>query len=168
MAATAINSRDIRFEPGEAQTFALRFVTGKKVSGNYGPRMLFTTTDERKIWLDAEEGQELERELAKLNVLAEDQVRVTKIRRRGGFSWDVEPVKTAREATPVTPQAQEKRSSTDSNLSPAAARMCAAFLVAIDAIAEAQACADRRGLKITFTSEDVRATAISAYIGGGR
>jgi hypothetical protein len=49
--------------------------------------------------------------------------------------------------------------------------MCAAFMVAIDAVGEAQAYADRKGLKITFTSEDVRATAISAYISdckGGR
>jgi hypothetical protein len=35
---------------------------------------------------------------------------------------------------------------------------------AIDAVAAAQGYADTKGLKVTFTSEDVRATAISCYI----
>ena len=38
------------------------------------------------------------------------------------------------------------------------------FLAAIDAIAEAQKYADAQGLKVTFTSDDVRAAAISVFI----
>ena len=44
------------------------------------------------------------------------------------------------------------------------ARMMACFMAAVDAVAEAQTYADRRGLKVTFTSEDVRSCAISCYI----
>ena len=43
-----------------------------------------------------------------------------------------------------------------------------AFLSAIDAITEAQAYANRKGLGITFTAEDIRCCAISAYINTGR
>lgn len=53
-------------------------------------------------------------------------------------------------------------------ITPAAARLCASFMAAIDAVGEAQTYADRRGLKITFTSEDVRSTAISCYISACR
>ena len=42
--------------------------------------------------------------------------------------------------------------------------MMACFMTAIDSVAEAQQYADRRGLKVTFTSEDVRSVAISCYI----
>jgi len=49
---------------------------------------------------------------------------------------------------------------------PAAAtsKLMACFMTSIDSVAEAQAYADRRGLKVTFTSEDVRACAITCYI----
>lgn len=47
-------------------------------------------------------------------------------------------------------------------------RMMACFMAAIDAVAEAQSYADRRGLKVTFTSEDVRSCAISCYIQCGK
>jgi hypothetical protein len=43
-------------------------------------------------------------------------------------------------------------------------KLMACFMQAIDAVAEAQIYADRRNLKVTFTSEDVRATAISCWI----
>ena len=48
------------------------------------------------------------------------------------------------------------------------ARMMGCFMAAIDALVESQAYADRRGLKVTFTSEDVRSVAISCYIQCGK
>jgi hypothetical protein len=42
------------------------------------------------------------------------------------------------------------------------------FMQAIDAIQEAQSYANRKGLGITFSSEDVRATAISCWIQCGK
>jgi hypothetical protein len=48
----------------------------------------------------------------------------------------------------------------------------ACFMAAIDAVAEAQTYCGRKGLGITFNSEDIRATAISCWIscrdGGAR
>ena len=43
-------------------------------------------------------------------------------------------------------------------------KLMACFMQAIDALTEAQVYCTRKGLRITFTSEDVRATAISCYI----
>ena len=46
-------------------------------------------------------------------------------------------------------------------ITPQSTTLMACFMQAIDAVAEAQAYCGRKGLGITFTSEDVRATAIS-------
>jgi hypothetical protein len=52
------------------------------------------------------------------------------------------------------------------------AKLMACFMQAIDAVAEAQTYCCRKGLGITFTSEDIRATAITCWIssrdGGAR
>jgi hypothetical protein len=50
------------------------------------------------------------------------------------------------------------------SIPPGTARLMACFMQAIDAVAEAQTYCCRKGLGITFTSEDVRATAISCWI----
>ena len=47
---------------------------------------------------------------------------------------------------------------------PQSARMMACFLAAIDAVSEAQAYAKRKGLGITFSSENVTSAALSCYI----
>jgi hypothetical protein len=65
----------------------------------------------------------------------------------------------------VHPEQQQQHSSP----APAATnhvggKLMSCFMSAIDAIAEAQTYATRKGLGITFTAEDVRAAAISAYI----
>lgn len=58
------------------------------------------------------------------------------------------------------------------NITPAnpaiCAKLMAAFAASIDALAEAQAYAQRRGLAIIFTSEDARCVAISAFIEASR
>lgn len=47
---------------------------------------------------------------------------------------------------------------------PATARLMSCFAMSVDAIQEAQQYAHRKGLGVTFSSEDVRATAISCWI----
>jgi hypothetical protein len=65
-------------------------------------------------------------------------------------------------AAPVTPATPN----------PASAKMMACFMAAIDAVSEAQAYATRKGLGITFSSENVTSAALSCYINdcrnGGR
>lgn len=65
---------------------------------------------------------------------------------------------------PDTPPAAAPASTDTGNHSGFAFQLKPAFLSAIDAIAEAQRYADAQGLKVTFTSEDVRAAAISVFI----
>lgn len=83
---------DIKLEYGRPEVFALRFVTGKNCEGRFGPRVLFTAVDERKLWLDAEDGSDLERGMRELGIQPSDFVKVTKIRhpRGGGHSIRVE------------------------------------------------------------------------------
>jgi hypothetical protein len=50
------------------------------------------------------------------------------------------------------------------SIPPATAKLMACFMQAIDAVSEAQAYCCRKGLGITFTNEDIRATAISCWI----
>jgi hypothetical protein len=221
---------EIKLEFGQAEIFALKYTTGKNVDGRFGPRALFTAVDERKLWLDAEDGSDLERGMRDLGVQPAEFIRVTKIRhaRGGGHSIRVElaenerdtnlerdlersiaaarsdpdpwspegytdsaPPRKAAARTRTAPDASSQSSlqqlapgtasyqmkgndgthfhaTQQPNGSPASgtasAKLCACFMAAIDAVSEAQAYADRRGLKITFTSEDVRSTAISCYI----
>jgi hypothetical protein len=222
--ATAIAPRggdEIKLEYGVPQVVAFRFVTGKNVAGNYGPRVLFTSVDERKLWLDAEDGSDLERGLRDLGVGPADFVRITKIRgvHGGGHSLRVErhgdaadahgnapgisdierqlaasiaaleAAKREREkaaaapisapaATPIqkeekNPGVQPGVQQSNGPITQTTARMCAAFCVAIDAMHEARAYAARQGFgAINFTSEDLRAVALTAFIqdakGGAR
>jgi len=74
------------------------------------------------------------------------------------------PAPRAMAPAPPTP-AGERQVTTQS------ARMMACFLAAIDAVAEAQTYATRKGLGITFSSENVTSAALSCYINecrGGR
>jgi hypothetical protein len=85
---------EIKLEYGQPEVFALKFTTGKNVQGRFGPRVLFTAVDERKLWLDAEDGSDLERGMRDLDIQPAEFVRVTKIRhpRGGGHSIRVERV----------------------------------------------------------------------------
>jgi hypothetical protein len=70
----------------------------------------------------------------------------------------------------VAPPAQPPAQTSAAPVAPVAqpSKLMACFMQAIDAVAESQTYADRRGLKVTFTSEDVRAVAISCWIACSR
>jgi hypothetical protein len=192
----------IKLEYGIPEIFALKYVTGKNCGDAkfppFLPRVLFTAIDDRKLFLDAEDGSDLERGMRDLGIGPADFVKVTKIRhpRGGGHSIVVERVDEENDARePVTEtqlerqltrsiEAQRARNaapretrtasaSSESNLpaptiTPASAAMCAAMCAAVDAILETQAYATRRGLGVTFSEESVRAIGLSIYIGAQR
>ena len=196
---------DIKLEYGVAQTFALKYVTGKNCGEAkfppFGPRVMFTSIDERKLWLGAEDASDFEHALLDLGIQPADFIRVTKIKhpRGGGSSLRVErvadegdarepsreeallekSVELARERgaaafhrapsrispDPAPAPAVPSTNNSDHTPKPTAAhQLMSSFQAAIEAISEAQAYCDRKGLKVTFTSEDVRATAISCFI----
>jgi hypothetical protein len=95
--ATATYSMDIKLEYGIPQVFAPKFLTGKDSSKPslyppFQPRVGFTMIGDRKLWLDAEDGSDLERGMRDLGVQVGDFIRVTKIKhpRGGGHSIRVE------------------------------------------------------------------------------
>ena len=164
----------------EPETFGLKYLSGKNVGGGYGgQRVMFSTTDGRKIFLDVEDADDLEMQVKKLAVREGDLITVTRVDfpRGGGHALRIERapqsrigagVATSAIATPAA-QATTRTTDIDHRTSPApqptGSPLMACFAQAIDAIQEAQLYANRKGLGITFTSEDVRATAISCFIG---
>jgi hypothetical protein len=218
-------SMDIKLEYGVAQTFALKYTTGKNCGEArfppFGPRVMYTSIDDRKLWLGADDASDVDHALLDLGIQPGEFVRMTKIKhpRGGGSSIRVEradeqprqpretrydnapewvdappaqaweqPRPTREEAlleqsvalarqhgarafqrppsrvSPETPPAAAPASTDTSDHSGFAHQLKPSFLAAVDAIREAQRYADAQGLKVTFTSEDVRATAISAFI----
>jgi hypothetical protein len=217
---------EIKLEPGVAQVFALKFVTGKNLGDSqfppYMPRVLFTAIDDRRLYLDAEDGSNFEIRLRELGVRPADFIRAIRIRKGGGIAVervgdpDTQPDthpdmrhpavrmpaqtappsrEEARAAVPTREEALLEKSvemardrgaaafqRTPSRICPDPApapavpttnngdhsvrahQLKGSFLAAIDAIAEAQKYADAQGLKVTFTSDDVRAAAISVFI----
>jgi hypothetical protein len=203
--ATVPAAGEVKLEYGRPEHIAFRFLTAKVFDGSFGPRALFTLEGERRMWLDAEDGSEVERQIRELGISKGETVRATKIRhaRGGGHSVRIErlaeqfsapagddtaaqlerSIAIARAegprafqrnahvlpaAAPASPEVQTAAAGAvrhgHSEDNPVAARLMSCYMASIDAISEAQAYADRRGLKVTFGPEDVRATAISAYI----
>jgi hypothetical protein len=199
---TAPRSNEVKLDYGVPQVVAFKFLQAKVFDGSFGQRALFTLADDRRMWLDAEDGSEIERSLREIGVQRGELVRLTKVKypRGGGHAIRVErvadsyaapapaddiagqlerSVAIARtegpqafrrnahvlpDAAPLASPVQSAAAGVTSGDQFTAARLTTAYLAAIDAVAEAQAYADKRGLKVTFGSDDVRATAISAFI----
>jgi hypothetical protein len=103
-------SADIKLEYGVPQTFALKFKEGKSVESRFpGGRVMFTAIDDRKLFLDDEDANDLERAMYGLSIGVADFMRVTKIRhpRGGGHSIRVERVEEREDpGTLAVPRAQ--------------------------------------------------------------
>ena len=206
---------EIKFEYGVAQKFALKYTTGKNCGEAkfppFGPRVLFTALDDRRLWLGGEDASDFEHALVDLGIQPADFIRVTKIKhpRGGGHSIRVERADDANDADDAPAWVRDTGSDPDmrhavrmppsrevsreealleksvelarergaaafhrapARISPqtpkpaAAHQLMGAFCAAIDACAAAQEYAVRKGLNVAFTSEDVRACAISIYI----
>lgn len=200
----ADNPNEVKLEYGRPEHIAFKFLTAKAFDGTFGARALFTLEGDRRLWMDAEDGSEVERQIRELGVSKGETVRVTKVKypRGGGHAVRVERLAESYNAPAADDTAQQLERSIaiaraegprafqrNAHVMPAAAaspeiqtaagavtapntvqdnavtaRLMSCYCSAISAISEAQAFADRRGLKVTFTSEDVRATAISCYI----
>jgi hypothetical protein len=197
MPRTATAGGEIKFEYGQPQVFALKFLTAKGFDGSFGPRGLFTAADEgfgeRKIWLDAEDASDIEREIRALGIRTGEPIRVTKIRqpRGGGHSFRVErpsgsgsgsaaPARPSREemlleqsvaiARTEGPQAFRHNAHVmpsppaEAPAPPINAKFLAAYMVSVDVLLETRAYAQRKGLALDIRCEDVRALAATLVI----
>ena len=71
-------------------------------------------------------------------------------------------------APAASPREEQATAATPSVATTQAAPLSAALVAAIDAAATAESYAEAHSRRVTFTSEDIRALAITAYIQGGR
>jgi hypothetical protein len=162
----------IAIEDGVTNILALKFPTGKLSTGQFGKDFQFSTTDGRIFYLKPDAAEDLHAGMRALGIGAGEEFHFTKAGKRvtvertvaprrgdpGGHhlpanapTWeDFEQRNAPRQPPPPTP--------------PAGSNLAAAFMTAIDVLAEAQAYAARKGLVVAFTGEDVRSTAISCYI----
>jgi hypothetical protein len=185
--ATATMSRiseDIKLDE-TPQIIALRYMEGKAVPSRFpGGRAMFTTFDERKLFLNDDETSQLEHALAEQGIRPGEHIEVSRIShgRGGGFSIRVQRGSSSRAQgasvqagphnTPAPAYSNNQHQSPQRNTpepaapaSPSATAMRTALCDAVDAIIDAQAYATRRGLGVTFSEESVRAIGLSIYIG---
>lgn len=99
MGTTTQTPRAPEFKPeyGQTEIVAFKFIEGKDTTGAFGPRVFFTLADERKLFVDAEDGSDIERALREMCVQRNEPVKITKIRhaRGGGHSFRIESVNAA-------------------------------------------------------------------------
>jgi hypothetical protein len=118
-----------------------------------------TRYDNAPEWVDAPPAQAWEQPRpSREEMLLEQSVALA--RQHGARAFQRPPSRVS----PETPPAAAPSSTDTGNSTGFAFQLKPAFIAAIDAIADAQRYADAQGLKVTFTSEDVRAAAISAFI----
>jgi hypothetical protein len=89
---TATTSTTIKLDYGVPEIVAFKFLTGKNVEGKYGAQVLFTCDDDRRIYLEPEDGSDVERAIGTMGIQRGDPVTLTKIKhpRGGGHSIRVE------------------------------------------------------------------------------
>ncbi len=180
-------SNEVKLAYGVPEIVAFKFLTAKAFAGSFGDRALFTLADERRMWLDAEDGSDIERALRELGVTPGDAVKLTKIRhaRGGGHSIRVERVNdqppTALEAQlaasvdlarrhgaaafsvrPAQPEPAVVAAPDAQAFAPLAVKLCSTMCALIDSMTEAKTYAQRRG--IDLTNEDLRCLAATAFI----
>jgi hypothetical protein len=178
----------VQLQPGKPELIALKYSKGTA----YEHRVMFTTTDNRILYLANDDASRLEQ----LGIEKETQFFITLVGMTGKHPRYEFRSLTAPEVMAFSPEPLDNKSEyigTLQTLAPPiewppdetchaesvakapeltqSARMMACFMSAIDAVAEAQVYATRKGLGITFSSGNVTSTALSCYINecrGGR
>jgi hypothetical protein len=162
----------VQLTPGKPEVIALKFAKGKE----YGDRTMFSTCDDRILYLDADEAKELER----MDIPKETPFSVTRVRNgKGGTRCEFARLNgqangSANGSAPSVPvpipaQANAPTitagpTAAPAPITPLAAKVLASYLTAVDCLMEAQVYAQRKGLVIAITCEDVRCLAATIMI----
>lgn len=163
----------LRFEANTPVEVALLYPEGRNVEGQYGDQVLFSLTDDRKMYVPPivadrikalgvrprenftitkkQTGRKVEWQVERT---LEDQLQRSVEQRRG--PQVVEPPPTA--PPPAEFEQQGKAASPDSNL------MTAALMTAIDATIAAEAYARSKGQPLKFAEANIQALASTIYI----
>lgn len=159
----------IEFQPNVPVQVTLQYAEGKICNGKYGPRFMFSTTDDKLFFTNSDEAQLIRESGARPKV---EPIQICK--RQDGKSSRLEvsrigdpPRSTTPDPLPapatqaVTRQAQQPQ---QPRLSPSALSVAAAFGAAYDGLAEATSYIAQRGMAVQFSPEDLRATALTVLI----
>jgi hypothetical protein len=158
--------RSGKFTPaqGAAEIVAIAAIPGEMAPSEFGPsEVRYRLVDGRSWYVPQIIADELNARVAPRQQF--------EVLRFGRGKTDLRIVPLPPFEAPAPPPAQlapqpPAQPPMQTNAAPVAqpSKLMACFMQAIDAVAESQTYADRRGLKVTFTSEDVRAVAISCWI----
>jgi hypothetical protein len=145
------SSTILKLEPNVPTELALQFANGMDVSGNYGPQVLFTLTNNRRLYVDLD----VAKEIRSLSLAPHQPFIIT----RGikGASWTVE-------RKPVKP---ETRPSPDAGVQ-TSRQVEHALKTVIAAAASAELFAKDIGYPVSFSEESIKSLACTLLIGMGR
>ncbi|MEP6539677.1 MAG: hypothetical protein ABJF23_30370 [Bryobacteraceae bacterium] len=183
----------IKFETNMPQVLALAFAEGKPVESQFtGAQVMFSTVDGRRMYL----APFVAEKIRAAGIAARIPFEICKKQVGRSIEWQVRTHNAAAgavsEATPTAAQVRSSNQTVPKEYNddgrhdqamaapiPAAAaqltqtgtKLMGALAAAVDAVMEAEIYCARHGREIRFTSEDVRALAITVYIsdckGGG-
>jgi len=188
----------LRFQVNVPEQVALKFRTGREVEGQYGPQLMFTLVDGRRMYLDPPVAESVEQ----LGVRPRELFTICKRKGIGtGHSvrWEVNrldppaangPTPSEHDAPPPAAygsnlerqlansieHVQRTKANGHSNgsglaevVSIEAATMTSMLRVSVDALVATQSYAKKQhGVELAFGGEDVRAVALSLYISHSR
>jgi hypothetical protein len=172
------------FQPGVAVPLTLTSLEPKDTPSQFGPEMVFQSTD-GPVYLSVFAANQVAKELDELAIRPGDPINIV----RRGNSFKV--MRGGPPAPPVAgspvwsapngngggnhagngPGAPAGSGTPGTGIPATTQKLMACFMSALEAVAEAQAFASRKGLGITFTSDNVTSAALSCYINeckGGR
>jgi hypothetical protein len=151
--------RDLAIRPGEdfVRLTKIRHSRG----GGHSIRVERVEDNNAPAWVRDTATAPASRQPSREEALLEKSVELA--RERGAAAFHRAPARISPEPPPA-PATEANNGDHSARPDDTARRLMSCFAASIEAITEAQSFADRKGLKVTFTSEDVRATAISAYI----
>lgn len=160
-------SQVIKFEPNVPVVVALRYTDGREVDGQFGPQVMFSTSDDRRIFATPT----LAEMIRATGVQPGEPIRIMKRVEGKTSRFEVTRVTAAvpavrpAAATAVVPPHQAQPQQPPPRLSPAALAVAAAMGAAIDGLEEARAyAASSHGMTITWSAEDYRAVALTVLI----
>jgi hypothetical protein len=150
------SSTILKLEPNVPTELALQQPNGMEVQGQYGPQVLFTLTNNRRIYVPLEVGKEIR----SLTLAPGQPFIITKVQRQGqrSFDWLVE-------RKPVQPA--ETRLSPDAGVQ-TSRQVEHALKTVIAAAASAELFAKDIGYPVSFSEESIKSLACTLLIGMGR
>ena len=141
----------VTFPPNIPQELSLKFPDGKAITTNRGPRVLYTLTDDRVMFLDPP---------------VADRLRALKL--SPGEKFKLMRVKPDGDGSPITWKLARVNGKPKSLVRDPKSEWLRCAEEAIDMLVEVREKAAAKELPVQFTGEDLRQVAATLYIGRGQ